>query len=479
MLMPLCIILTAAAAIYLGLNLFLKDEKRAALIVSFLILLFFSYGSLCRFLPAPASLAVLTGIFAAGVIFFMNNNNIINYLSGLFGIASIILAAFTLIDICSYKISEYHLWKGMKKNIENVSANPADNAPNIYYIILDGYARSDTLKEIYGYNNSKFLEFLKNKGFYVASKSVSNYCGTDLSLASSLNLGYLDDLKSDSKAGPETAGILKHRIMNNKLFDILRRRGYKIAAFSSWYSVADMDTADIYITPKRAPKEFQAALIEMTPVSFILSGSNSGLMRAGYADSILYIFDHIEDTTAIKGPIFVFSHIYIPHPPFVFGQNGERRAAVGWHPDDEGNWQMDAGRITRNKYIKDYVDQLIFTNKKMEGLIDAILSKSKYPPVIIVHADHGPKSGFFLGVTEACDEYYKERFGILNAWYFPDGYYSNLYPGISPVNSFRVVLNRYNGGDYELLDDRCMFSKAKEPFDFRDVTERVNSVTRP
>ena len=34
---------------------------------------------------------------------------------------------------------------------------------------------------------------------------------------------------------------------------------------------------------------------------------------------------------------------------------------------------------------------------------------------------------------------------ILNAYYFPGGRYEGLYEAISPVNSFRVVLNTFFG----------------------------------
>ena len=51
----------------------------------------------------------------------------------------------------------------------------SDERPDIYYIILDGYARQDTLKEFYKYDNSAFMDGLAARGFYVAAESRSNY----------------------------------------------------------------------------------------------------------------------------------------------------------------------------------------------------------------------------------------------------------------------------------------------------------------
>ena len=52
----------------------------------------------------------------------------------------------------------------------------------------------DTLRDLYGYDNSPFLDFLRSKGFYVADKSVTNYPRTELSVASSLNMKYMNYL---------------------------------------------------------------------------------------------------------------------------------------------------------------------------------------------------------------------------------------------------------------------------------------------
>jgi hypothetical protein len=42
--------------------------------------------------------------------------------------------------------------------------------PDVYYFILDSYTRADLLKEAYGYDNSPFLDALRERGFYVATQ---------------------------------------------------------------------------------------------------------------------------------------------------------------------------------------------------------------------------------------------------------------------------------------------------------------------
>ena len=63
-----------------------------------------------------------------------------------------------------------------------------DYTPNVYYIILDKYASSKVLKDIFDFDNQNFISQLSARGFHVTENSHSNYAGTILSLTSSLNM---------------------------------------------------------------------------------------------------------------------------------------------------------------------------------------------------------------------------------------------------------------------------------------------------
>jgi hypothetical protein len=66
--------------------------------------------------------------------------------------------------------------------------------------------------------------------------------------------------------------------------------------------------------------------------------------------------------------------------------------------------------------------------------------------------------------------------GIMNAYHFPQGGNSLLYPSISPANTFRVIFNYYFGADFELVDDRSYYSTGA--FEMTDVTEIVRQAAR-
>jgi hypothetical protein len=123
---------------------------------------------------------------------------------------------------------------------------------------------------------------------------------------------------------------------------------------------------------------------------------------------------------------------------------------------------------SQKNYIAGYRRQIQYVNRLIFETVDAILSRSTTPPIIILQSDHGPGAYLHWGSLE--NTLPAERFGILNAYYFPDGNYAQLYPAISPVNSFRVLFNQFFEADYEMLPDRHYYSSWSFPFDFVEVT---------
>ena len=68
------------------------------------------------------------------------------------------------------------------------------------------------------------------------------------------------------------------------------------------------------------------------------------------------------------------------------------------------------------------------------------------------------------------DESITERMSIFNAYYLPDQNTGLIYDSITPVNSFRLILNAYFNANYELLEDKSYFSDDTY-YNFTDVTE--------
>ena len=132
-----------------------------------------------------------------------------------------------------------------------------------------------------------------------------------------------------------------------------------------------------------------------------------------------------------------------------------------------------------------YVEQLIFTNKKLIELIDTLMSDSSIPPVIVMQGDHGPRPEWRGSKSEWVDrsdedafqDYLKETMGIFNAYQLPGGGDKLLYPSITPVNTFRVILNHYFNQSYKLLDNESYIPIA-DGSTFQNVTANLAAASK-
>jgi hypothetical protein len=169
----------------------------------------------------------------------------------------------------------------------------------------------------------------------------------------------------------------------------------------------------------------------------------------------------------IPGPKMVFAHLLLPHPPFVFDPDGKPLEPD--RPFDINDADLYPG--TREEYLQGYAAQVEFTNRQIQEVIEQILSDSPTPPVIVIQGDHGPRMSIDWSSPE--NSCILESSAVLNAIYIPEIEKGKLYPSISPVNNFRVILNEYFGTNLELLEDRTYFSKYEKPYDYLDVTTRA------
>ncbi|MFT5497823.1 MAG: hypothetical protein ACI9TH_003230 [Kiritimatiellia bacterium] len=333
--------------------------------------------------------------------------------------------------------------------------------PDIYYIIPDAYVREDILRRVFSHDNKPFLDWLRGKGFYIADQATSNYPLTFLSLASSLNMVYLDDVIKDAGAMGTSRNLITHVTANNWVGRHLRSKGYRftqimtMANATGTTDIADMKFAYV---PYWRRNQFNNVFMQTTVLRSLVP-SVSG--------SHFYSFDTLEKVAEIDGPTFLLAHFILPHPPYVFDRNGEvlEDIPLSLHWD----------RAERSKLGNGYLDQLIYFNTRIKASIEGILAKSKVPPIIIIQADHGWVNS---GRPEApiTDEaawrpHIQERFSILNAYLVPPEIRERLYPSISPVNTFRVVISELFDEDLPLLPDENYFCPDEDqPYNVLKVT---------
>ena len=172
----------------------------------------------------------------------------------------------------------------------------------------------------------------------------------------------------------------------------------------------------------------------------------------------------------LPSPKFIFAHLVAPHPPFVFdGEGGPLTPQRPYALGDGNDFLIQGG--TKEEYVDGYRDQHRYITERLWQTIGAILSNASQPPIIVLQSDHGPGSHLHWQLVNLTDV--QERLAILNCYYIPDLGESLLYPGITPVNSFRVILNHLFDSELPMLPDSSFYSPLRHPYDFLDVTERL------
>lgn len=343
-------------------------------------------------------------------------------------------------------------------------------APDIYYLIVDAYARQDVLDQIYDFDNSDFIQALQDRGFFVGSESRSNYNFTEYSLASSLNMKHLDEF---NLTGFQTRMPLRHLIRESAVVKALKSSGYRTCAIETGKSETECDNFDRYAAFGGALNDYQDVLYHGTPLPRLLSWT--GLVRSAarrHGDRVMFTLDQVPELASEKSdPAFVFCHVLAPHPPFLFDAKGGEVEFRGHYLLSDCRNFTSCYAYDMDVYRKQYREQVAHLNSKLIQMIDRIQSSNR-PSVIILQADHGPRLGFgFERDGEAtCEWRYRESFSILNAIAMPDQRNSVFYPSMTPVNTFRLIFNELFGTQLPTHPDE---SYALRHYEFSPVTPQA------
>lgn len=450
--LPILVVITGTLILFFLLRLVTKNYYKSGIITSCFLVLFFSHGHICQIISplvkgAKVPLILEALIFISVVFLVMKLRTDFKVVTTFLNIVAITLVAISVVNVGIYAVKTVDLaYEGNSKEESSLNLNSSNNLPDIYYIIIDSYGRASTLKEIYNYDNSEFIDHLTDKGFYVASKSRTNYAQSMLSLTSSSNMEYLG-----------SAELQDLSVANNKASQFLKARGYRcIFVSSGFFSKGISEFGEVYLPERGAfglgMTNFVVGLIKTTSLEPFRS-----LVGADARNDILYVFDTLADMPNIKGPKFVFAHMLGIHAPLVFDRYGNPAVKTA----------LKAFSVPEY-YEEGYVEQLIFTNNKLKALVDEILLKSDIEPIIILQADHGPESTqqLFVPYNELTRIQLDERMNIFNAYYFPHKDPHLLYESITPVNTFRIVFNLYFDADYDILEDKSYFSGYENSYDF-------------
>lgn len=493
--MPFLVVLGGTAVLF-GIGwLAYRSAWKAALAVSVLSVLFFSYGhiigsstiELQEAAKAPPNqglwLTVWAVIALAGIVIAARVSRdagrrvalIVNVVLG-------VMLAMSIVTIGMQKLSDRRAaatvtgdappGEGVPTAKPAQTTVPSDGKQrDVYFLILDRYANQQTLAENYDHDNSYFIDGLRERGFYVASKSRGPYPKTPHSIQTTLNMEYVDLPK-----GSSDWQLVYDKLKNPKSARFLKSKGYKYVLMGSGYHSLREDPAanlNIVYDPKSGPAttEFSQVLYDSTVLSAIAKRLRFDALDPRWQayERAKFQYAEIPKVADMPEPTFMFAHILITHPPYVV------RGDCTFKPESELNEQT---------IDEAYIDTVECEGRKTLELIDRLQDvPADEQPIIVIQGDEGPgpvgwnpNTRAHYDWTTSPQNVMLEKFRIFNSYYMPGLEDTGLYENISPVNSFRLIFNKYFDAGLPLLPDRSyIFVDELHPYEFIDVTERVKN----
>jgi hypothetical protein len=331
--------------------------------------------------------------------------------------------------------------------------NCAQPKPDIYFIVLDEYASSASLLNDLHYDNHRLDSLLISNHFFISEKSNSNYNVTPFSLASTFELSYLKKGLDDKLITSKLFMQAVETFNQNQLIPFLEKNGYSIFNYGCFH-LKNHPT----IVPSYFEDRYESQIDNQTLYSRIMRDLKWHVtIRNVFTGKFRMPGDFLEGKKihlqrnetnwkkltgeiqrSSSSPKFVYTHIMLPHEPFFLKA--------------DGSFYSDTSVVSNKVDFREgFLNQVGYTNRLLQNLVPQISKQNGgRGKVVIIEGDHG-----FRFYTNESDR--PKEFKNLNAYYFSDNDYKQLYDGISPVNSFRVVLNKYFCQSLPLLKDSSIY----------------------
>lgn len=439
------LLLAVAVVVYLLWSLLLKKKPYTAALAAFLFMvLFLTYGSIYKLLtkadlfpvrhfnllPLVILLGGYLGWFASRLSAEMSKKlwMVLVSLAGL-------LVVFNLVRIVPLELQKKAQASPISP-VESVAATQdTTGKPDIYWLIFDEFSGFDVMRDYFHYPEiDDFVADLENLGFRVVENSHASSYLTLHQIATRLNYEQLPaDLSEVAYYG---------YISNNKVMSELKARGYttvvmdeaRSATFA--FQAKTAINADIQLDEYVKSTDTSSTMLfgsfgllvarqtMLDPLTVYYNLDDEGIAR--HRDTVYFVADELGKLDLPK-PKFVYSHLLLPHMPFMFTENGSYLESPYYH-----DWSH-------------YLGQYKFTLKIILRAARTILKEAdpQNPPIIILQSDHGARN---LGTGDSgqgglVDFPEEDRTSIMYAVYAPACPDMPLADGINPVNTFPLVFN--------------------------------------
>lgn len=341
------------------------------------------------------------------------------------------------------------------------TGNGAAARPSVFLIVVDAYAGKETLARLAISGAGEFSDSLRDLGFQVPQRVRSNYAWTALSLASMLNMGYVDSIAQRQGPTGLNMGPLYKMISRSRVAREFQELGYDYYLVPSlgFRGTQYSETARriVRVQTGHAISDFltgrpftYAVLQRVLPINV---ATTMGWISPfdGYDAAAL---DSTASLAAVPGNKFVISHLMMTHAPFLLGADCSR-ARMATH--------------ARTESVLGYGWSVHCVNVLLLKAIHRILQQTNGNVIILLQADHGVLMGTRVrNSKELAWRSVESRFDTFAAYYAPRGILPAI-DSMSAVNLFRVVLPRLGSPPMDLLPDRYAYSALYRLYDLAPV----------
>ena len=350
-----------------------------------------------------------------------------------------------------YKLYEPS-WRGksvISDRSISTSGEKIEKKINVYHFILDGYGRADSLREGLNFDNAPFIQNLNKMGFWLGHKSFANYLMTRLSVASILDMDYLVEPSPNA-----LKNYTKYQILlsgHNRTANTFKGLGYKFVMVppGSWAGTDCRGAEDICLrTESIGINETQITLLAMTPFEPILRKIAASFLTFKRNEFPNMIKDIRKTKASSRKPLFVFSHLMIPHDP-IYTRDCQIKSEIN---------KIAESISEENK--SNYVETVECVNRQILEHLPKLISDDP-SAIVILQSDHGFSFGGFFDrhPNDWNIEEIKWRYGNFNAIRAPAKCSKYLYQYMSAVNTFRFVFGCLKNMSPNFLADRLFLTR--------------------
>jgi len=341
--------------------------------------------------------------------------------------------------------------------------------PNIYFIVLDGYASNSSLLNNLGFDNTAFIKQMELEGFQYQSKSYSSYSTTYLTLASIMLGNYpVTELSEKFLNRSEFYPSLLHAKQPPPLVSTAKNLGYEFKLFGNSWS-GNHGPHVLEPEPLSGLPYYVDEFLANSPILkiFSLINRNSKQLSEHPNDALRRLMEHLNKKNASKEnqknaiviSDFFFVHHFQPHYPYIFDADCNSRPY--WN-DNFKAWSESAKNI--------YIEAIQCANKQIISF-NKFIKQNDPSAVIVIQADHG--SGFSgdpsISPSQWSQNSVEERMGIISLAKVPSSCDNWLTDDLNSVNIIRFIFGCVTDTEPKYIENNSYIAGYEDDSEYGKV----------